>query len=481
MKMPELSVEEELEIFASELKRFFTRDEIEQIARRTGFVRRKGKINAWQFVALCSFMGIDVAKTALVELASALSADDGPAVSSQAIHKRFNKKCVAFLKEIFNKLLTNKILSDTSVLSEIDNYFNRIIILDATSFQIPEIHKDIYPGSGGNAQPAGMKIQMELELKSGNYVYLEVGAGSSDDSTFAKKSNTTIGKGDLVIKDLGYFSIENFREIDKKEAFYISRLKPNVSIYVDNSDIEYFGNGIPKISSLYKRIYIQDIMKEMNEGEICELSDVYIGRETKLKTRLIIYKLTKEQLEKRRKDVEKKAKKKGITKSENTIELLEVSTYITNVTSEILMPNQVCEMYSLRWQVEIMFKIWKSLFHIQNVKKVKLERIECQLYGKLILLLLSSTIMCKMRFLLLLKKKKEASEIKLAEIISQHIKSLYIKLMDAHVKAIVNILIKIFENLSKNGEKSHKKGKKTVFDILGVSYRSAKNVYTKTA
>jgi hypothetical protein len=481
MKMSELSVEEELEIFAEELKRFFTRDEIEQIARKTGFVKRKGKINAWQFVALCSFMDVDVAETPLVELASAISTDDGPTVSSQAIHKRFNERCVAFLKEIFNKLLNNKILSGTSVLSKIDNYFNRIIILDATSFQIPETHKDTYPGSGGNAQPAGMKVQLELELKSGNYIDLEVGAGSSDDSTFAKKSNATIGKGDLVIKDLGYFSIENFKEIDQKEAFYISRLKPNVSIYVDNSDIEYFGNGIPKIASLYKRIHIQDVMKEMNEGEIHELSDVYIGRETKLKTRLIIYKLTKEQLEKRRKDVAKKAKKKGVTKSKNTIELLEVSTYITNIKAETLTPNQVCEMYSLRWQVEIMFKIWKSLFHVQNVKKVKIERIECQLYGKLILLLLSSTIMCKMRFLLLLKKKKEASEIKLAEIIRQHIKSLYIKLMDAHTKSIVNILIKIFENLSKNGEKSHKKGRKTVFDILGVSYRNTKNVSAKTA
>jgi hypothetical protein len=481
MKMPELSVEEELEIFANELKRFFTRDEIEQIARKTGFVKRKGKINVWQFIALCSFMDIDVAKTPLVELASAISTDDGPTVSSQAINKRFNKRCVAFLKAIFNKFLTNKILSDTSVLSEIDNYFNRIIIMDATSFQIPEMHKDTYPGSGGNAQPAGMKVQLELELKSGNYIDLEVGTGSSDDSTFAKKSNATIGKGDLVIKDLGYFSIGNFKELDKKEAFYISRLKSNISIYVDNSDIEYFGNGVPKIASLYERIYIQDVMKEMKEGEIRELSDVYIGKETKLKTRLVIYKLTKEQLKKRRKDVEKKAKKKGITKSENTIELLEVSTYITNIKSEILTPNQVCEMYSLRWQAEIIFKIWKSLLYIQNVKKVKIERLECQLYGKLILLLLFSTIICKMRFLLLLKKKKEASEIKLAEIIRQHIKSLYIKLIGAHTKAIVNILIKIFENLSKNGEKSHKKGKKTVFDILGVSYRNAKNVYTKTA
>jgi len=481
MRIPELSIEEELEIFANELKRFFTKNEIEQIARKVGFVRRKGKISAWEFVALCAFMNVDVAKTPLVELASALSTGDGPIVSSQAIDKRFNKKCVEFLKEIVSRLLINKILSDTSVLTEIDNYFNRIIILDATSFQIPETYKNAYPGSGGNAQPAGMKIQLELELKSGNCIFLEVGAGSSDDSTFAKKSNKTISKGDLALRDLGYFSIENFREIDKKDAFYISRLKPNIAIYIDNDDIEYFASGISKKTSLYKRIYLQDIMKEMEEGETRELSNVYVGRDEKLKTRLIIYKLTKEQLEERKKDVEKKAKKKGIVKSKNTMELLEVSTYITNIDADVLTANQIYEMYSLRWQVEVVFKIWKSLFHIQNIKKVKIERIECQLYGKLILFLLSSTVMCKMRRLLLLKKKKEASEIKLAEIIHKHIQYLYIKLIDANTKAIVNILIKIFENISKNGEKSHKKGKKTVFDILGVSYRKAKKDLIKIA
>jgi len=403
----ELSLEEELEVFANELKRFFTKDEIDQIARNIGFVQRKGKINAWQFVALCSFMNANVAEDTLVELTSALSTGNGPVVSSQALDKRFNEKCVMFLKEIFNKLLTSKILSDTKVLSEIDNYFKRIIVLDSTSFQVPEVHKETYPGSGGSAQTAGVKINLEMELKSGNYINLEVVAGSSDDNTFGTKSNSTLGKGDLVIKDLGYFSIENFKEIEAKEAFYISRLKPNIAIYIDNEEVKYFGDGTPKKTSLYRRIHIQDILKEMNEGEIRELNNVYIGRDTKFKTRIIIYKLAKEQLEKRRIAFEKNAKKKGITKNENTIELLEASVYITNVRDTDLTPNQIYEMYTLRWQVEIVFKTWKSIFHIQNVKKVKIERLECQLYGKLILLLLSSTIMCKMRVLLLLKKRRK--------------------------------------------------------------------------
>lgn len=57
-----------------------------------------------------------------------------------------------------------------------------------------------------------------------------------------------------------------------------------------------------------------------------------------------------------------------------------------------LSTQQIHDVYSLLWQIEIMFKIWKSIFNIDNVKNVKIERFKCFLYGRLIALLLSSSI-----------------------------------------------------------------------------------------
>ena len=49
----------------------------------------------------------------------------------------------------------------------------------------------------------------------------------------------------------------------------------------------------------------------------------------------------------------------------------------------------------LRWQVEIMFKVWKSIFKISNTKNnkhIKIQRFKCFLYGRLISILFSSGI-----------------------------------------------------------------------------------------
>ena len=43
--------------------------------------------------------------------------------------------------------------------------------------------------------------------------------------------------------------------------------------------------------------------------------------------------------------------------------------------------------YRLRWQVELVFKNWKSLFQINVLKGTRSERIRCLIYGRLIVIL----------------------------------------------------------------------------------------------
>lgn len=89
-----------------------------------------------------------------------------------------------------------------------------------------------------------------------------------------------------------------------------------------------------------------------------------------------------------------------------------MNVYATNTSVDIVPTGHVHDLYSLSWQIEILFKIWKSFFQIHHCKKVKRERLECHLYGQLIAILLCSSTMFQMRQLLLIKKKRELNEYK---------------------------------------------------------------------
>ncbi|MCB2312721.1 hypothetical protein LGL55_15715 [Clostridium tagluense] len=161
-----LKLDGNIKLFAEELKLCFSKDDIEEVARDTGFVKRKSKTCAWEFVCLCCFMDVDVANNTLITLCAKLSKKTAILVSNQALDQRLNERCVKFLKNIFEKLLRQTTTNNTSIPNMWDEYFKRIRILDATAFQVPESYKNIYPGSGGCSQASGVKIQLEYELKS---------------------------------------------------------------------------------------------------------------------------------------------------------------------------------------------------------------------------------------------------------------------------------------------------------------------------
>ncbi|HDR6248509.1 TPA: IS4 family transposase, partial [Bacillus cereus] len=211
------------------------------------------------------------------------------------------------------------------------------------------------------------------------------------------------------------------------------------------------------------------LMNTLKPGQTYEIKEAYIGKEQKLFTRVVIYRLTEKQLQERRTKQSNTESKKGITYSEKSKRLTGINIYVTNTPWEIVPMEQIHDFYSLRWQIEIIFKTWKSLFQIHHWQNIKQERLECHVYGKLIAIFLCSSTMFKMRQLLLQKKKRELSEYKAIGMIQDHLFLLF-QATQKNTQAITKIFIRLFTLLKKNGRKSHRYEKRTVFDIMGVIY-----------
>ncbi|PHV69170.1 hypothetical protein CS063_17355, partial [Sporanaerobium hydrogeniformans] len=57
---------------------------------------------------------------------------------------------------------------------------------------------------------------------------------------------------------------------------------------------------------------------------------------------------------------------------------------ITNIDANVLNTTIITELYRLRWQIELLFKVLKSTFSIDKMHVAKTKYIESILYGRLI-------------------------------------------------------------------------------------------------
>lgn len=466
-----LSIQEEMKLIANQLQQHFSADQLEQLARQTGFVQRKGKCEAQDFVSLCTFLDDEVSVSSLNELCTELTAANECSISPQGLNQRFNTSAVELLKALFSELLQEKLNASLSLPCDLDSLFDRIRILDSTVFQLPDQYADQYQGSGGSSHTAGMKIQLEYELKSGQFMQVDTGPGKNNDGLYGTKRAKTVQPNDLCIRDLGYFDLDDFEEMGRRGAYYLSRLKSNIQVYERNDKVKRFRNGKIRKDSLYKRVDIEAMMNRIQPGEKIELSDVYLGKAKTHRTRFLIYKLTEEQTQQRLMDRRQKEKKKGITYKAKTKRLSAINMFITNIPASDIEKEHIYDLYTLRWQIEILFKTWKSIFHIDQCKPIKTERLECHVYGQLIAIFLSTSLMFQCRQLLLMKKKKETSEFKAIRAVKTFFQPLH-QALKRKTQDVQQVLHRLFQVIEKNGFKSHRYQEKTVFDILGVVYNA---------
>lgn len=129
-----------------------------------------------------------------------------------------------------------------------------------------------------------------------------------------------------------------------------------------------------------------------------EVHHVYSNQKRIPQPRLILYRLTEEQ--ERAREEKWNQRRKKMKHTSNHRQTHPIYAYITNTSVEEIAKEVVYPLYSLRWQIEILFTVWKSIFRIHRVKKMKKERLDCHLYGTFISILISSTMTFKIRNLL---------------------------------------------------------------------------------
>lgn len=365
------------------LKDVFSASELILTARKTGFCKRKSKVNPFVFFDLLMYDVSSERMKSLNQLAIEAHSEHNIYVSKQGIDKRFNESTLCFLKLLIEKQLSVEIGQQLDIgwLSP----FNRVTIKDGTRFDIPEEYRCYLPGSGGSASKAGVCIQFEFDLKGGRITYLDLTPANRPDVRDAVDVLDTVESNDLVIRDLGYYAFKSFTNIASKGAFFLSRLGSKTNVYEMN------GDSLQKLD--FKKLYHKMIQDKLTRV----YKDVFIGTQAKIPVRLVIELMPEDVYEQRMRKTQKLHKKKGYTTSEEYKFMSRFNLFITNVPKATLPDEVVSSLYRIRWQIELIFKVWKSVFGIHHTRKMKYNRWLCLLHFKLLLMIINWNIIMSQR------------------------------------------------------------------------------------
>ena len=224
-----------------------------------------------------------------------------------------------------------------------------------------------------------ISIQYEYDILGGSITDLSLTCGRRNDLQDSKEGKEHIQKGDLLIRDLGYVSNSYLQNIAEKEAYFLNRLSPQMGSYQD-ANIKSAVN-FKKISKVLKDRKLPYI-----EKEVCVSCRIFT------KCRMVITRVPDHIFKKRMKAIRKTAQKRGYGVTDEYKARAAVNVFITNVPKEVLSAQQVIEMYKIRWQIELTFKVWKSLAKVNRLSKMSIHRFECQLLAKFIWIMMNWNI-----------------------------------------------------------------------------------------
>ncbi|HXF29682.1 MAG TPA: IS4 family transposase [Chlamydiales bacterium] len=368
-------------------RKVVTPEFISESARKAKFNHRvTSKISGLNFVHMLIMQinsGRDVSYSNLNSVLNTINRHI--CISNQALSEYFYKESsVIFIKSIYEKVFSfQKELLCTQSRLVIDqktlNMFNRIFIEDSTFCTLHKSLASKYKGNGGGNH-SGLKIDLVHELKTGAIVKLSVAPGNISDIHLGSLFLEELCCNDLILRDLGYFNLNDMQKIENYNAYFISRLKYKVNVYLNEHDADPIDLG------RYLGKQCRDLSTPLD-------TLVFLG-DRKQKIRLIAYKVSAEVANERRRKAQYVARDKGRRSiSEGQLNLCDYVILVTNIPATKIPAEVIGTIYRIRWSIELIFKTWKSQFRLQvNLRGHKATRIECIVYATLITCLLTTVV-----------------------------------------------------------------------------------------
>lgn len=371
-------------------------------------------------------------------------------ISKQAIDKRFNERTKNMLYLILQQVMSKQVAYKHTLFHD-KSMFTDIRIMDSSEFKVSKKVAATFPGYGGNGREAIAQIQFEYQMFDSKITEFTIGSAIDSDSKAGMKNVDSIPSGTLLLRDLGYFSPKVFNELSRKNLYFISRAKSSWNFYIQK-------NG------KFVRLTTGDIISKLKSQEAKYLDmEVYVGALELSPVRLVANLLTPEQT-----IVRLKNKSSNRKLGPDALESIGINLFVTNVEHAKCNSEAVYELYTLRWQVELIFKTWKSVMRLHKIQAMNAVRLECILLVKLLWVMLNWSILNQLKEF----TNTDLSFHKLSHTLQSRSRKITLTILE-HKQSFYEWLLELAEISLKHHHKEYKKGGNKMNEILKHVYFNA--------
>jgi hypothetical protein len=268
----------------------------------------------------------------------------GMQVSLQGLDQRFNEKSVIFMRRLLEAGMSQMVQSETK--NSILPQFNGVYITDCTRLVWARV---------------GVKMAVRLELQQGQLEANFMDLKQNDQR--AAVIDYPLPQGALHLNDLGFFKLQRLRDWGEQGVYWLVRYKAGTSLY----DLEG------------KRLDLKTLLT----GSETLSQQVYIGKgSNQVWAELRAAPLCGEALTKRHARLKEQARLDQRPLSARQQEIAGWTLYLTNIPD--LSFAQAHILARTRWQIEMLFKLWKSHSKVLISRSADPIRQQCEGYAKLL-------------------------------------------------------------------------------------------------
>ncbi len=342
-------------------------DVADTAARATKFVQRESKMTGGIFAQTLTFGWLNNPNAGLTQLTQVAGAL-GVAITPQGLDQRFGPRAANFLLALLNDAVRRVITADPVAIPILQR-FAGVCVLDSSTLTLPDGLAHIWPGCGGTGADDGqaaLKMQVRLNLLNGALDGPFLQPGRSQDAR-SEAQTAPVPPGALRLADLGYFSLQTLQQLDSQGVFWLTRVKPGLCYY----DADGHGRTLTELLATPGTDTVDQV--------------VYVGAEQRLRCRLLATRVPPPVAEKRRQRLLEKCRHKGRKYQQaDPWTLTEWTVYLTNASMSMLPVADAMVLARCRWQIELLFKLWKSEGRIDQSRSRKPWHVLCEVYAKLL-------------------------------------------------------------------------------------------------